>query len=78
MEEASQPAASGPLDVGAETRETDIDNCVSSLVDMGYGSPEDGGYSRMVVYAAASNGDLYDAIEMIEEERKAYARQGRE
>jgi hypothetical protein len=29
----------------------------------------------MGVYAAASNGSLLDAIEMIEEERKAYARQ---
>lgn len=78
VEEVSQVAASAPLDIGAETRETDIDKCVSSLVDMGYGSPEDGGHSRMAVYAAASNGNLLDAIEMIEEERKAYARQGRE
>ncbi|KAJ5390120.1 uncharacterized protein N7496_001188 [Penicillium cataractarum] len=78
MEEVSQPAASAPIDISAETRETDIDKCVSSLVDMGYGSPEDGGQSRMAVYAAASNGNLFDAIEMIEEERKAYARQGRE
>jgi hypothetical protein len=44
---------------------------------MGFGTAEDGGRARMAVYAAASNGNLYDAIDMIEEERKAYARQGR-
>ncbi|KAJ5629058.1 hypothetical protein N7490_011286 [Penicillium lividum] len=51
-----------------------IENCVSSLIKMGYGSAEDGGRARMVIYAAASNGSLLDAIEMIEDERKAYAR----
>jgi hypothetical protein len=67
-----------PLDTSAETQETEIDRCVSSLVDMGYGTAGDGGQARMAVYAAASNGNLYDAIDMIEEERKAYARHGRE
>ncbi|KAJ5552140.1 hypothetical protein N7494_001518 [Penicillium frequentans] len=55
-----------------------IEDCVSSLIDMGYGSVEDGGRARMAIYAAACNGNLFDAIEMIEEERKAYAHQGRE
>ncbi|KAJ5805413.1 uncharacterized protein N7503_003015 [Penicillium pulvis] len=55
-----------------------IEDCVSSLIDMGYGSVEDGGRARMAIYAAASNGNLFDAIEMIEEERKAYAHQGQE
>ncbi|KAJ5094442.1 hypothetical protein N7456_010303 [Penicillium angulare] len=54
--------------------DADLENCVSSLIDMGYGTAEDGGRSRMAVYAAASNNDLMDAIEMIEEERKAYER----
>jgi RNA recognition motif-containing protein len=76
-EDTPQSAAPGPLDVSAEPQETDIDRCVSSLVDMGYGTAEDGGRARMAIYAAASNGNLYDAIEMIEEERKAYARQDR-
>lgn len=55
-----------------------VEDCVSSLIDMGYGSVEDGGRARMAVYAAASNGNLFDAIEMIEEERKAYAHQRRD
>lgn len=75
VEEISQPVPSDPLDANTESQKTDIDECVSSLIDMGYGSAEDGGHSRMAVYAAASNGNLNDAIEMIEEEREAYARQ---
>ncbi|GLI80995.1 hypothetical protein PoHVEF18_009363 [Penicillium ochrochloron] len=76
LEEPSQPAEPSPLNFSAGPEETDIDRCVSSLVDMGFGTAEDGGRARMAVYAAASNGNLYDAIDMIEEERKAYARQG--
>jgi hypothetical protein len=53
---------------------SEIEACVSSLIDMGYGTAEEGGRSRMAVYAAASSGSLLDAIEMIEEERKAYAK----
>ena len=71
-EESRLPAP--PEDNVAGTPDTDIENCVSSLLKMGYGTPQDGGRSRMIVYAAASNGSLFDAIEMIEEERKAYAR----
>ncbi|KAJ5174830.1 uncharacterized protein N7482_000707 [Penicillium canariense] len=78
VEEAPQPAASGPPDASVKAKESDIDRCVSSLMDMGYGTADDGGRSRMAVYAAASNGSLYDAIEMIEEERKVYARHCRE
>lgn len=55
-------------------KDDEIESCVNSLIDMGYGTVEDGGRSRMAVYAAASNGVLLDAIEMIEDERKAYAR----
>lgn len=72
VEENSQPDR-----VGADTEEAydaNIRTCVSSLIDMGYGTVHDGGRSRMAVYAAASNGSLLDAIDMIEEERKAYAR----
>ncbi|KAJ6115695.1 hypothetical protein N7523_006112 [Penicillium sp. IBT 18751x] len=79
MEETSQSAAtqSSPRhsDGSRDSHAESIDNCISSLVDMGYGTPEEGGRSRMAVYAAASNGSLLDAIEMIEEERKAYAGQ---
>ncbi|OQE28379.1 hypothetical protein PENSTE_c003G07005 [Penicillium steckii] len=61
---------------GSETEShhgTEIDKCVSSLIDMGYGTNQDGGPSRLAIYAAAANCNLLDAIEMIEEERKAYA-----
>ncbi|KAJ5920782.1 hypothetical protein N7466_009108 [Penicillium verhagenii] len=74
-EEAPQ---STPFRIGEDnTQDVRISDCVSSLIDMGYGSVEDGGRSRMAIYAAASNGSLFDAIEMIEEERKAYAVQTR-
>ncbi|KAJ5601877.1 hypothetical protein N7510_011411 [Penicillium lagena] len=53
-----------------------IESCITTLVDLGYGTEQDGGRSRMAVYAAAADGNLLDAIEMIEEERKAYARRG--
>jgi hypothetical protein len=79
VEEASQPpltnASPDNARAAQDTCADSIDDCISSLVDMGYGTPQEGGRSRMAVYAAASNGSLLDAIEMIEEERKAYARQ---
>ncbi|KAL4980670.1 hypothetical protein BDW66DRAFT_124505 [Aspergillus desertorum] len=49
-----------------------LDECVSALADMGFGDEERGGRQRLEIYAAAANGDLVEAIEMIEEERKAY------
>jgi len=77
IEEASQPpvtnASPNNTDGAQDTHTRDIENCISSLVYMGYGTPQEGGRARMAVYAAASNGSLLDAIEMIEEERKAYA-----
>ena len=50
-----------------------IDNCVDMLAGLGYGSTEEGGHHRLAVYAAAADGKVNDAIEMIEDERKAYA-----
>ncbi|KAE8153936.1 hypothetical protein BDV25DRAFT_148341 [Aspergillus avenaceus] len=52
-----------------------IDDCVSTLANLGYGSAEEGGLQRIAVYAAAVDGRVSDAIEMIEEERKAYEQQ---
>jgi hypothetical protein len=49
---------------------------VSTLASLGYGSVEEGGLQRIAVYAAAVDGRVSDAIEMIEEERKAYEQQG--
>lgn len=71
VEETTQPTANNePEDLNT----SEIEACVSALVDMGFGTAEEGGRSRMGVYAAASNGILLDAIEMIEEERKVYAK----
>ncbi|KAE8388590.1 hypothetical protein BDV23DRAFT_158707 [Aspergillus alliaceus] len=53
-------------------RQRSIDDCVSALASLGYGSAEEGGLQRIAVYAAAVDGRVSDAIEMIEEERKAY------
>ncbi|KAJ5989374.1 hypothetical protein N7481_004584 [Penicillium waksmanii] len=71
VEETIQPSTSNESE---SLNTSEIEACVSSLIDMGYGTAEEGGRSRMAVYAAASNGSLLDAIEMIEEERKVYAK----
>jgi hypothetical protein len=52
----------------------DVEECVSALVGMGYGTEQEGGRPRMAVYAAAADGCLLDAIDMIEEERRVYER----
>ena len=51
-----------------------VNRCATTLVSLGYGKPEDGGLQRIMVYAAAADGKVADAIDMIEEERKAYGR----
>lgn len=50
-----------------------IDKCVATLASLGYGGVEEGGHHRLAVYAAAADGKVNDAIEMIEDERKVYA-----
>ena len=63
------------LDTSAiEAEDAAIERCASALVDIGYGDERAGGRARMAVYAAMANGDLMDAIDMIEEERSIYAR----
>ncbi|GKZ56379.1 hypothetical protein AnigIFM49718_001625 [Aspergillus niger] len=59
-----------------DVRQREIDDCVSTLVSLGYGGASDGGHQRIAIYAAAADGRVSDAIEMIEEERKAYEQQG--
>lgn len=49
-----------------------IDKCVETLISLGYGGSEEGGHHRLGVYAAAADGKVNDAIEMIEDERKVY------
>jgi hypothetical protein len=67
----------GELDADMQTaiQQSIIDNCVDTLVKLGYGRGQDGGRQRLAVYAQAVGGKLAEAVEMIEEERKAYAQQ---
>jgi hypothetical protein len=48
-----------------------VGDCVRQLRDMGYGNRSPHEANRLSIYAAACNGDLMDAVEMIEEDRKA-------
>ena len=48
-----------------------VADCVKQLRDMGYGNRSPHEASRLSIYAAACNGDIVDAVEMIEEDRKA-------
>jgi hypothetical protein len=59
-----------------DPRQSAIDDCMASLIDLGYENTLEGGIQRIAVYAAAADGKISDAIEMIEEERKAYEQQG--
>ena len=63
--------ASTPLHHDASTVSA-VQFCVDQLKDLGFGNEEDGGAQRLVVYAQAANGDLEVAMDMIDEERKAY------
>ena len=50
-----------------------IQSCVESLKKLGFGSQDEGGVSRLVVYAQAAEGDLEEAMDLIEDDRRAYA-----
>lgn len=63
-------------DVKKQQKQRAIDECINALSQMGYGNEEDGGRQRLAIYAAAAKGELVEAIEMIEEERKAYEQRG--
>lgn len=52
-----------------------INDCVATLHRMGYGGVRDGGDARIRMYAEVACGNVLEAIEMIEEERKAYESQ---
>ena len=49
-----------------------VQSCVEQLKNLGFGTEKDGGVKRLVVYAQAANGNLEDAMDMIDEERKVY------
>ena len=50
-----------------------IDLCVGHLQALGFA---DGDTARLRIYAEAANGNLGDAIEMIEEERRVLEQHG--
>lgn len=49
-----------------------ISACVAILLNLGYGGVQDGGRSRITMYAEVAGGNVSEAIELIEEDRKAY------
>ena len=65
--ERNVPAHHDPKTVGL------VQTCVEELKKLGFGSKKDGGVERLIVYAQAAEGNLGDAIDLIEEEREAYA-----
>ena len=64
--EVIEPYHSDPTTVSS------VQICVDQLKDLGFGKVDDGGLGRLAVYAQAADGVLVDAIDMIDEERKAY------
>lgn len=53
--------------------ENNVDMCVAQLVEMGYAEDESGGaVEALKVYAQIAEGKVTDAIEILEEERKAW------
>lgn len=61
-----------------DERQKAIDKCVAQLVEMGYGDNEtnDGEeVERLKIYAQISEGNVDEALELLEEEKTAWARQ---
>lgn len=68
-----RPMRSEP-NFGQRTKvDMDVDTCIARLRNMGYGVGNGNGNeeARIPVYAAATAGDLEEAIDMIEEDRRA-------
>lgn len=49
-----------------------INDCVEQLRDLGFGGGDENSADRLLVYAQAANGVLVDAIDLIDEEQRAY------
>lgn len=49
-----------------------INDCVEQLRDLGFGGDNDNSASRLLIYAQAADGVLVDAIDLIDEEQRAY------
>jgi len=50
--------------------------CVAHLQSMGYGASDVNERERLHVYASAAGGDVLEAVDMIEEERRAALEKG--
>ena len=50
-----------------------IQKCVEQLRTLGFGSDGNDGLGRLVVYAQVAEGDLSNAIDLIDEEQQAYS-----
>ena len=68
--------AHGPLTLRVPQPLTKVDKCVEQLRKLGYNREEDGGVERLKIYAQDAEGDVWDAVEMIEGERKALGERG--
>jgi hypothetical protein len=58
-----------------DVRQEKIDKCVAQLVEMGYGYGYGGDndeVDRLKIYAEITNGSVDDAIDMLEEEKRAW------
>lgn len=51
-----------------------INDCVEQLRDLGFGGEHDDFASRLLIYAQAADGVLVDAIDLIDEEQRAWQR----
>jgi hypothetical protein len=52
-------------------KQSKINDCIRQLRIMGFGNDDENEASRLSVYAGATGGDIFEAVEMIEEDRKA-------
>ena len=70
----SRPHRRGISSLNLETKHTNgtnIDDCTRTLRTMGFGSKDPREAERLGVYASVANGDVAEAIEMLEDDRKA-------
>lgn len=68
--EHDRPSIFNRVQQEEEKADEAIDRCVAILMEMGYGDSEE--IDRLRVYAQMSGGDLEDALEMLEEEKRAW------
>lgn len=54
-------------------KQSKINDCIQQLKDMGFGKEDANEASRLTIYASVTSGDIFEAVEMIEEDRKAAA-----